>query len=210
MTNGTTSLPIKGPNDVIISQHKKRDSVSATGDPHASLSLFEQRDPNEDAGRALYDGPKIAPRASAKPAARGFDEILGDEPAPAAGAQIRSPSPAKQDGVILKAGAGKHHVHNRIFDENHEPAEARSPERKKTYNQKYDHFAFGDGEDANQPKNGSKLGSGHQQNFAFEDFSTPPKVQEKPRPDYERHWGAGVEEVSGISIVYVLPSLLIL
>ena len=84
----------------------------------------------------------------------------------------RSPSPNKGEG---KAGAGKHHQNNRLFDGDRDeaPAETRSPERKKTYGGKYDHFTFGD-----------------------EEVAVPRKGGEKGRRDDERHWGAGVQDVS--------------
>ena len=173
---------------------KKRDSVSVTRDPHASLALFNERDPNENAGSS-YDGPKLAPRASARPAARDMSELfVGEETATTLGSTVRSPSPHKDEGVTLKSGAGKHHTTNRIFEDDDE---IRSPERKKTYGQKYEHFTFGDGEDApkeNRPATG-KAGKINPTSFSFEDFSTPLKVSLKARPDYERHWGSGVDPV---------------
>ncbi|KAI7474818.1 hypothetical protein KC357_g5047 [Hortaea werneckii] len=179
----------KGPHDVIINQHKKRESVSATRDPHASLSLFAPRDPNESA--SAYSGPTFAPRQSAKPVARNFVDIAGDEPEVNPASNVRSPSPTK-----FKSGAGKNYQANRIFDDGTTDHSSRSPERrKKTYDQKYQHFDFGDGEDAPEPNRPtSKRGNHNQAQFSFEDFSTPPKASDKTRKDYERHWGAGVDE----------------
>ena len=192
--NPKQPLGSRNPNEVVINQHKQRDSVSATRDPHASLALFAPRDPNEHAP-ADYQGPKTAPRASAKPAPRDYNELFagGDSPAATAapGSMIRSPSPIKADGVMFKSGAGKHYTGNRLFDDSEATGVARSPERKKTYNQKYQHFTFGDGEDVPQnsrPTSG-KSGKG-QATFSFEDFATPPKYQSKPRPDDAVHWGA--------------------
>lgn len=185
-------LGSRNPNEVVISQHKKSDSVSATRDPHASLNLFAPRDPNEHAP-GEYEGPRLAPRASAKPAPRDMGDLFANGEAQAAaepGSKIRSPSPTKSEGVILKSGAGKHFTGNRLFDENGDNT-PRSPERKKTYGQKYDHFAFGDGEDVpenKRPMSGGKNNKG-QATFSFEDFSTPPKYKSKARPDDELHWG---------------------
>lgn len=180
------------PQDVVISGHQKRDSVSVTRDPHASLSLFAERDPNE--GGSTYSGPKYAASKSAKPAPRDLGELFtNEEPI----AESRSQSPHK-----LKAGAGQGFKENRLFDTKEDLEPPRSPERKKTYTQKYDHFAFGDGEDAPQGKSirpGKTGGTGAQDKssatFSFEDFATPPKHVQKDKPDYERHWGAGVDEV---------------
>jgi hypothetical protein len=186
-------LGSRDPNEVVINQHKKKDSVSATRDPHASLNLFAARDPNEHAP-GDYQGPRHAPRASAKPPPRNYNELFagGDSPAVDAASKARSPSPSKADGVILKSGAGKHHTGNRLFDDSEQSGIARSPERKKVFDQKYHHFAFGDGEDVPQngrPTSGGK-GKGHQPTFSFEDFATPPKYQQKVRPHDELHWGA--------------------
>lgn len=198
-TNGT-SAGVRSQNDVVVNQHRKRESESVTRDPHASLSLFAARDPNEDAASRSYNGPTLAPRESAKPAPRDLVDIVGDD---APGSKARSPSPSKADGFLPKSGAGKHHTNNRLFDENEGSQASRSPERKKMYGGKYEHFAFGDGEDAPGPRQQNRLSSNQSTSnknastFNSGDFSTPPKYQEKARPDYnERHWGAGVQDVS--------------
>lgn len=193
-SNGTVSIGPRGSNDVVVSQHKSRDNTSPTRgrDPHASLDLFARRDPNADTAN-VYDGPTLAPRESARPEARDMNDLFAGEGArkPAGmSAKARSPSPTKGD-VVLKSGAGQHHMDNRLFDENDSPA--RSPERKKTYAQKYDHFAFGNGEDAPQntrPSSGKgSKGSKGAPTFSFEDFTTPPKYQYKARRDDQIHWG---------------------
>ncbi|EME49073.1 hypothetical protein DOTSEDRAFT_67951 [Dothistroma septosporum NZE10] len=182
------------PNEVVISGHQKRGSVSVTRDPHASLTLFAERDPNED-GRT-YSGPKYDKVKSAKPGPRDYGELFAsEETAAATGSTARSQSPHKNDGTVLKAGAGKHFKGNRLFEEDEHPTPPRSPERKKTYDQKYEHFAFGNGEDVPKENRPASKAKGNQNaTFSFEDFSTPPKHVEKKKPDYERHWGAGVDE----------------
>lgn len=180
-----------GPHEVVVGQHKKRDSVSATRDPHASLQLFRPRDPNE--GTSTYDGPTTSPREAYKGPARGLDEILaGDE-------RTRSPSPSKLDGFKPKAGAGKHHVSNRLFDENDPTGAPPSPERKKVFSEKNEHFEFGDGEDAPEPRQpAGKAGKkGHQSQIDFAAFSISPPVKGNTRPDYERNWGP--EEASQVA-----------
>jgi hypothetical protein len=186
-------LPLRGPKDAVVEHHRKRSSVSATRDPHASLNLFAPRDPNEDTAARSYKGPTHAPRASAKPASRDLVDIVGEG---SPGSKLRSPSPTKGDGVILKAGAGKYHIHNRLFDPDAENERPKSPERKKVFKEKHSHFEFGDGED--DPNHNRPTGKGsvkNQPTWDFNDFSTPPKVEGKSRPDYERQWGAGVQEV---------------
>lgn len=167
--------------------HSQRDSVSVTRDPHASLSLFAERDPNEDVEHS-YEGPRHAVRASAKPPPREYNELFATENRPPTADSVTSP---------LKGGAGKNFADIRLFDQDEPAAEPPSPERKRTYGKKYEHFAFGDGEDAPQPaqsaaaRNKSKSAA----TFSFEDFATPEKLIPKPRRDDERHWGAGVDDV---------------
>lgn len=194
--NGSAPLPLKTPRDgAHDAPHRRGESVSAIRGETVNLSLFAPRDPNEDAVSRTYNGPRHAPRASARPAPRDLVDIVGEEDPTTA--KARSPSPSKADGTILKGGAGRFHIGNRLFseDENERP---KSPERKKTYAQKYDHFTFGDGEDApvlSRPTSGKSSKQGGP-TFDFADFSTPPKIEGKTRPDYDRKWGAGVDEVS--------------
>lgn len=191
--NGSAPLANRHPNEVVISQHKK--TVSATRDPHASLNLFAPRDPNEEEASRTYNGPKHATRLSAKPTPRDYGDLFaGEETKPAP----RSASPSKADGIILKAGAGKNFSGNRLFDENTEPRQA-SPERKKVYDQKYDHFAFGDGEDAPvQKERPNTSRSNNDSHFEFGDFATPQAHKEVHRPSDERHWGTGITEVRSL------------
>lgn len=196
----TKSVKLTASTTVVANQHKKRESESVTRDPHASLALFERRDPNENT-RSTYDGPKTAPRSSAKPAPREYGDLFAAEESSAVSG-ARSTSPTKADGFVLKHGAGKNFSKNRLFDENTPADDPKSPERKKTYGQKYEHFTFGDGEDApsSRPATSrsgmSANASKAQPNFSFEDFNTPPKHTQKDRPSDERHWGPGAEEVS--------------
>ncbi len=114
---------------------------SAVGDPHASLSLFQPRNADEESS---VQPASVAPRASAKPPPREYNELFAADDA--------SKRPASEsrgnNGVAVKDGAGKNFQRFRLFDENDEPAEEKSPERLKTYTNKYNHFEFGDGEDA--------------------------------------------------------------
>ncbi|KAJ8612421.1 hypothetical protein MRB53_037462 [Persea americana] len=169
---------------------REQSNISATRDPHASLQLFSPQDPNQDSRKA-YDGPAVAPRASARPAPRDYGDLFVGEATADSPSQKRSSSPSKIDGRSVKAGASSKFQPNRLFDENIPMDAPQSPEKKKTYGQKYDHFAFGDGEDATHARHASKSGSSNKSvsHFQFEDFSTPLKIKEKSRPDQERHWG---------------------
>lgn len=192
-SNGSAGNGLRSQRDVVVDSHKRGDSVSATRDPHASLALFAPRDPNADEGSS-YSGPTFATRPSAKPAPRDYGELfVGEETSNSAN---RSTSPSKIDGRAVKAGAGKNVSNNRLFDE--DGADAMStPHAKKTYEQKYEHFAFGNGEDAKSDQRPSSTRSNRKSEatFKFEDFATPPKVTEKHNPGYQRNWGADVDEV---------------
>lgn len=189
-SNGSAGRAAHSQHDVVVNQHKRGESVNPTRDPHASLALFAPRDPSEDAG-STYDGPKVATRPSAKPAPRDYGELFVSEES---AGNYRSDSPAKIDGRAVKAGAGKHVSDNRLFDEDSQDA-MNTPQGKKTYQQKYDHFAFGNGEDAKHNKpSSSRSNRKSEATFSFEDFATPPKVTEKNKPDYDRHWGADYED----------------
>nr|POF12809.1 dihydrofolate reductase [Quercus suber] len=179
--------------EVVTNQHKKHIGSGATRDPHASLALFERRDPNENT-RAEYDGPKTAVRSSAKPPPREYGDLFVGEETAKAASSARSDSPSKGDGIVLKHGAGKNFSKNRLFDENEPAMEPSSPERKKTYGQKYEHFDFGNGEDADSRPTTRSSNNKSYQHFSFEEMNTPPKHIQKDRPSDERHWGAGVEE----------------
>jgi hypothetical protein len=179
----TSEVPIRG------GRHN-RESVSVTGDPHASLALFNERDPNEDNGS--YAGPKHSTRSSARPPPRDYTELFGE----GGGNDDNRPlSPNK------KTGAGKNFSEIRLFNQDEPPAEPSSPERKRTYSQKYEHFAFGDGEDAPALRPDSRRAGKNQPAaaFSFEDRATPQKPSTKPRPGDERHWGAGIDAVRGFS-----------
>jgi hypothetical protein len=195
--NGSDVSAPRTHSDVIINQHRKRSSVSATRDPHASLDIHYKPDPEEH-GPRKFDGPVTAPRDAYKAPGRDLTEIVGHENV-TPNSRNRSISPSKQDGYYPKAGAGKHHMPNRLFDENEPTGAPPSPERRKVFSQKHQHFEFGDGEDA--PSTASQRpisarGAKHNKTqIDFAAFSESPTVKGKTRPDYERQWGAGVQPV---------------
>lgn len=173
--------------DEPITHGSKPTSQSRGRDPHTIFAHpDEERQPSE--------GPSVAPRNSVKPPVRQLDELIGE-------ASLRSPSPTKQEGAILKAGAGKNFNANRLFDLNEPDDRSRSPERKKAMPNKYNHFEFGNGEDAPQPSpgnnrpNSGKTGKHMSTSWDFDDFTTPEKVKPKPQREQERHIGYGIDEV---------------
>jgi hypothetical protein len=119
----------------------KRTSVSATRDPHASLSLFEARSsiPETPASKT------VSPSKSVRPAYRGLTEILGGEENSPETPPGQHASPAK---IPVKAGGGKNFQPSRLFDEENDPTPTASPEKIKTNPKKYNHFEFGEGEEA--------------------------------------------------------------
>ncbi|KAF2088091.1 hypothetical protein K490DRAFT_40292 [Saccharata proteae CBS 121410] len=168
-----------------------RSSTSATGDPHASLSLFQPREPEERSEFSPNGG--VARSTSAKPAHRGLEEILGTkEEVP----NVRSPSPSKSE-FKAKGGAGKNFQPIRLFDvdeENAQSSRKSESQARKTNPKKYSHFEFGNGEDT--PKKQPQTKTKHQSQWDFEQFATPDKVQTKVQPAAERHFGWSDDEVS--------------
>ncbi|KAK3076959.1 hypothetical protein LTS18_011553, partial [Coniosporium uncinatum] len=121
-------------------------STSATNDPHATLSLFQNRNYDEDEqGSGVSTTASVPTRESVKPPTRDLTELLAsDQGEPAELAGVISPESASRNGVAPKGGAGKHFSANRLFDENDQPNRPSSPEKLKTNPKKYNHFEFGD------------------------------------------------------------------
>ena len=194
-TSNTSKTPLasRDPNEVATNnQHKPSSTTTNARNPQ---DLFTPRDINEGS-TGTYAGPKTAPRASAKPAPRDMGDLFaGEEAATAAGAApnqgARPGSPVKDLGVTHKAGAGTRDTRNRLFDENEPLAGVRSPEKKKTYGQKYEHFDFGDGEDAPALPEIRPVSGKGAATFSFEDFSTPLKPKGRGRRENDEvHWGS--------------------
>lgn len=164
-----------------VSIRSRGSTTNALNDPHASLSLFERRQIDEE---ELPSAHPIAPRAtSAKPPPREYSELFVSGDAP-------SPSPANQR-IPVKGGANKQSQVNRLFDETEEDRIAAATPLKvtKTNPKKYNHFEFGDGEDEETPrgrnaskKEGPRDKSKSQANWDFEDFVTPEKTNPKNNP----------------------------
>ncbi|GME40252.1 Major facilitator superfamily [Neofusicoccum parvum] len=160
-----------------------RSNTSATGDPHASLSLFQ---PREEDDRPETPSEYSVERArSAKPVSRGLAEIISPEHQ----APQRSSSPAK-------AGAGKKFQPIRLFDTEEEHEQGGQRERGiKTNSKKYDHFVFGEGEDAaehdTRPTSRSKK---HTSQWGFEDFATPEVTKTKVLPQHTKQFGWSDDE----------------
>jgi hypothetical protein len=131
---------------------------------------------NADEDDYRNNGPSYARASSAKPPTRNLTDILA-APEEGTPSHKRSSSPAK-------AGANKNYGPIRLFDDK-EPT-GTSPERgTKGNTQRYNHFEFGDGEeasDAGKPTRNVK----HQSQWNFEDFVTPDKPRVKVRTQDKR------------------------
>ena len=139
---------------------------SATRDPHATLSLFQPRDPNEQPSTPRANAV-ISPRASAKPAPRDLTELFAGETA--------GGSPSKKYGdVQAKGGAGKKFQPIRLFEQGEEETKKKSPERLKTNPKKYHHFEFDDGEGGNVDSNSAEY-------FEFSKNHYTGKVKTNPK-----------------------------
>ncbi|KAF2187006.1 hypothetical protein K469DRAFT_705554 [Zopfia rhizophila CBS 207.26] len=193
------STTSRGPDEVIIAERpiSSRSSASnAMGDPHASLSLFQPREINQE---SAYDRP-IAPRAqSAKPPPRDYSELFaGEEEPPSPSPAEKTPSPQKQR-ILVKSGGGKNFKPNRLFEETEEEKAAATPLSVKTNSKKYNHFEFGDNDDEQatpkvretaRPTTKSK----HMSQWDFEDFVTPEKINPKVLGQAVRHFGWSDDE----------------
>lgn len=171
-----------------------RGNSNVTRDPHASLSLFQPREQNQE---VAY--PKsVAPRASARPPPRDMSELFvgSDDEGEKAPPPQQVASPAKKNGIPAKSGAGKNFQPIRLFDEDDGPT-PKKPSPEKANPKKYNHFEFGDGEEApNAGRPTSSSRSQHQSQWDFEDFVTPHKKQPKVRGQDVRHFGWSDDEVS--------------
>jgi hypothetical protein len=196
------STSSRDPNEVVTkSRSHSSSTTSATGDPHATLSLFQPRSVNDENGAERLSGPSIAPRSSAKPPSRDLTNILSGEElesaTPSAGTSPRKNS----NGGAPKGGAGSHYHPIRLFDENDRNAAIVMSPEKKANPKKYNHFEFGHGEDATGDGL-SHVNNKHQSQWAFADFVTP----EKPKMKIHTHTvrtmeslGEGEDEVSSAS-----------
>ncbi|KAF2099587.1 hypothetical protein NA57DRAFT_25417, partial [Rhizodiscina lignyota] len=174
-------------------------STSATGDPHASLSLFAPRQDDDGGSFSPTSGASVATRVSARPPTRDLTDLLAED-APSPASTIQNPSP-KKNGNHARAGAGKNYHPVRLFDENDERPV--SPEKVvKPNSKKYQHFEFGQGEEA-PPENPAVLAALEERNrkhasqWAFEDFVTPDKVKPKLRTQDMRTFGWSDDEEDG-------------
>ncbi|KAI6709395.1 hypothetical protein PZA11_003669 [Diplocarpon coronariae] len=172
-------------------------SNNVTGDPHASLSLFQPRDKSyQDSLPGV-----VPPRASAKPAPRNYHDLFvgqdseGNSPVPGSD---HSRELSDSSNVAPKGGAGKNYHPSRLFDL---PDEVNPSPNKIGNPSKYNHFdlAEGGGEDRTEKRPPLKevQSSKHSSQWNFDDFNTPQKVipSKVLRANDVRHWGNSDDEV---------------
>ncbi|KAJ8115074.1 hypothetical protein OPT61_g3200 [Boeremia exigua] len=185
------STASRGENEVSV--QSRGSTNNAMNDPHASLSLFERRQIEEN---ELPSAHPTAPRVqSAKPPPREYSELF-------VGENSGSPSPHNQR-IPVKAGANKKSQVNRLFDETEDDRIAATTPLKatKTNPKKFNHFEFGDGEDETprgrdaSRKEGHRGNSKSQANWDFEDFVTPEKTNPKNNPQAVRNFSWEDDEV---------------
>lgn len=163
--------------DVAITSRSTSPSKRHIRDPHSSLSFERHEEPVRD---PAYTS-QASMRVSAKPAERDYHDLFASNAPPRAENGLKNGAGAKGG-----ASAGRNYQPSRIF-ETPETELARPPSPKKggDFN-KYSHFEFGDGQDEPirpaQPRTKTK----HQSQWNFEDFSTPPKVTQKPQREHAR------------------------
>jgi hypothetical protein len=192
------STSSRDPNEMVINSRSHSSSTtSATGDPHATLSLFQPRSVNDENGAERLSGPSVAPRSSVKPPTRDLAKILSGEESEPATPEAGSSPKKNTNGGAPKAGAGAHYGPIRLFDENDKNVVIMSPE-KKANPKKYNHFEFGQGEEASTYQ--SRINNRHQSQWGFSDFVTPEKPKLKvPTHTVRTMESLGEDEVSSAS-----------
>lgn len=191
------STTSRGADDVTITERpassRSNASNNAMRDPHATLNLFQPRDIEQERNTSAFSQP-IAPRTqSAKPPPREYSELfVGQDPTSPTPSGASSPH---KERIPRKAGGGKNVPENRLFKEE---APVSTPLSVKTNSKKYNHFDFGDGEDADETPKGNKPRPNrakHQSQWDFEDFVTPEKTKPKVLGQAVRHFGWSDDEV---------------
>ncbi|KAI0574622.1 hypothetical protein PtrSN002B_005406 [Pyrenophora tritici-repentis] len=186
----------RGVDEVSISSRSRRSTNNAMNDPHASLSLFQPREideDDEDRVSRTSSQPSVPRSLSAKPPPREYSELF-------VGADGGSPSPSER--IPTKAGSAKNFKNNRLFEDEDDHSADRAPMSIKTSSKKYDHFTFGEGEetpkvrDTSRPTRHDQHRNRNDAHWDFDDFATPNKSKPKTHPQAVRHFGWSDDEVS--------------
>ena len=180
-----------------ISPSKKR-----IQDPHTSLNLFKEQGGDEESRtpqRAV-----IAPRASAKPAARDYGELFAAGNEEFEDSKDGTPSPKKpipQPVVAPKGGGASKFQPSRLFSEE---VPEDGPAKYKSHPLKYNHFDLGEAPEEKpfqraDPKSSQAVPlrpktNKHLSQWDFEDFVTPEKTRNRVRGQDVRHFGWSDDE----------------
>jgi hypothetical protein len=162
--------------------------------------LFKPHDAQAQDNAPRKNSVGIAPRASARPPTRDLTDILSgndkDISFQSGSPSMRPPSPRKNtNGGAPKGGAGKNYHDIRLFENNDLLESQKSPD-KKVNPLKYNHFDFGDGEQAPEAKTQAEK-SKHASQWNFEDFVTPDKPRMKVQTHNKKNFGWSDDEVRG-------------
>ncbi|MCJ1254465.1 hypothetical protein MMC24_002280 [Lignoscripta atroalba] len=197
---GSTSSS-RHPDEVVITSRPTSPRKNVTGDPHASLSLFDAKEVDQ---KSMYTTSAVAPRTSAKPPPRDYHDLfVGHESGMSPASKARASSPTKEYNPGAKGGAGKNYQPSRLFDTEEPQTNAGTTHAApgkyiKSDPNKYNHFDFGDGseEPIHQPSKPPARPKTHNQSqWGFEDFMTPEKpALQKARGQNVRHLGWGDDD----------------
>ncbi|KAI9677921.1 MAG: hypothetical protein M1829_002418 [Trizodia sp. TS-e1964] len=181
-------------------------SQHITGDPHASLSLFAPRDPNQQSSYPTA----IAPRASAKPPPRDYHDLFvgndSDNSAPPSAAKMKGRAfrdqgnPLKQEPenfIAPKGGAGKNFRPSRLFDEDDQDVVPSPTKGNKANPTKKGLDISNMLEEENEPlKPIRPRSSKHQSQWDFEDMVSAVENTKQDRIRGQvRHFALGDDEV---------------
>lgn len=193
-SSGKTMADAPPPAEESAYNRSRGNSTNITRDPHASLSLFAPRSTTIEEPLPSV----VAPKSSAKPPPRDYNELFGGEDGHVEEREERSSSPSK--AMAPKLGAGKNYGPSRLFDTESAEATMADKNKEKMYRPnaaRYNHFDFGDGEEAAEQKRPAMGATKHSSQWKFDDFMTPQKpVPSKVlRTNDVRHWGNSDDEV---------------
>ncbi|MCJ1474302.1 hypothetical protein MMC13_002960 [Lambiella insularis] len=184
-TKGTLTSTTRQMADATLTSKAPSPRKNVAGDTHPGLSIFD----HEEVNRETTYAQNVAPRASAKPPPREYNDLfMSDDGESSQASKARPASPTK-------GGGGKNFQPSRLFDtEEPEDSIGSGPQKGAKANpDKYDHFEFADGSDESQQQQSFKPrpNGKHQAQWNFSDFSTPEKLPRKVRPQDVRHYGWG-------------------
>lgn len=173
------NAPVESTNGIPVKSTATNGTTPSRQDPHTSLHLFNpESTPKEVQVRA--------PRSNSgafRPPSRDLESIIGDSDQ----REVSKPLPPKARSSFSKGQTFELGEHN-------EQDTAETPknwEKTKLLDpKKYNHFEFGDGEEAKTEALKPKLQQGKgASSWDFEDFVTPEKKPVKFRKDDVRHFG---------------------